>query len=80
MIHRSATGNLPVYQEIRAGGSKKQTRIRRIEGDAKVLRDELTEELGIKKEECVWHQLTNNIVLKGHRRLELMEVLKAKGF
>ena len=75
------SGQLPVYHDVKAGKTLRQTRIRKVFGDARALRDELKAFLGIEKDkDCAVSAVTGHIVLKGHWRNEVDRFLVAKGF
>ena len=57
------------------------TRVRKIDGDASVLRDELRKALGLtKKEECVVNPITGHVVLKGHFKDPVSRFLRERMF
>lgn len=62
-VHRSSTNNLPVYLEKRT--TLRRTRIRKVEGDANALRDDLIRELNLQPELVTINGLTNHILIKG---------------
>ena len=75
------SGQLPIYHDVKAGNTLRQTRIRKIAGDAHALRRELQAFLGIQKDkDCAVSAVTGHIVLKGHWRSEVDRFLVAKGF
>ncbi|KAI7776610.1 hypothetical protein LA080_004760 [Diaporthe eres] len=45
LVERTPSKHLSVYNDARAGGTKKQTVMKKIVGDARALRDEIVEEL-----------------------------------
>lgn len=63
-IQRTAGTNLPIYHLSKAGGNQKLTRLKGIEGDLTVLRDELRESLGLEDKEVTINQLTRQIMVK----------------
>jgi large subunit ribosomal protein L49 len=75
------SGQLPIYTDLKAMGTLKQTRIRKISGDGHALKRELKEFLGIQKDkDCAVNPVTGHIILKGHWRNEVDEFFVAKGF
>lgn len=75
------SGQLPIYTDLKAMGTLKQTRIRKISGDVHALKRELKEFLGIQKEkDCAVNPVTGHIILKGHWKSEVDGFLVAKGF
>ena len=49
---------------MKRGGNLRQTRIRKIEGDAAKLGQDLRQALSLKPEEVKVNQLTNHIIIK----------------
>ncbi|KAE9967888.1 hypothetical protein BLS_004546 [Venturia inaequalis] len=79
-VGRSRTRNLPVYLDWKAGGNLKHTRIRKIVGNTKTLREDLAKELQIDPELVTIGKVTGHIVIKGHYKEKVEAFLKAKGF
>ena len=63
-IHRTPSQQLPVYKLAKRGGSLKQTRLRKVEGDVKALRGDLMTALGLEEGEVKINQLTGHILIK----------------
>jgi large subunit ribosomal protein L49 len=63
-ITRTPSNNYPVYTLAKRGGNMKLTKLRRIEGDVNVLRDDLQQALGMDQKEVVINQLTKQIIVK----------------
>jgi len=63
-VHRTASQQLPIYQLAKRGGNLHQTRIRKIEGDAESLRNEIRTALELKEELVVINRLTGHIIIK----------------
>lgn len=80
-VSRTPSNELPIYQANARGGNLKLTRVRKIDGDASVLRDELRKALGLtKKEECVVNPITGHVVLKGHFKDPVSRFLRERMF
>lgn len=56
----------------------KLTKLRRIEGDVKALRNDLREALGMEEKEVAINQLTRHIIVKGHKKPEIEKFLKER--
>jgi len=54
----------------------KQTKLRRIEGDINVLRTDLQIALGVEEKEVTINQLTKHIIVKGHKKNEVVKFLE----
>ncbi|QLQ81301.1 hypothetical protein HG537_0F00620 [Torulaspora globosa] len=78
-VSRSATGNLPVYTDYKAGGNKVVTEIRKISGDIIQLRNDLQAELPQIPQEA-WKVVmqSKKIVIKGDAACKVKEVLQKK--
>lgn len=78
-VERSATGNLPVYTDYKAGGNKLVTEIRKITGNIVQLRNDLQAELPrIDKDAWTIRPQSNKIVVKGDVAQDIKKVLRAK--
>lgn len=78
-VERSATGNLPVYTDYKAGGNKSVTEIRKITGNIVQLRNDLQAELPrIDKDAWTIRPQSNKIVVKGDVAQDIKKVLRAK--
>ncbi|KAJ2894918.1 hypothetical protein MKZ38_007087 [Zalerion maritima] len=80
---RSKTNHLPVYTVYKAHGTKKETRIRHVRGDAKALAEGLSKhlQLPLQRDAGVWvnHNI-GHVMVKGHFAPEIMEYLNGQGF
>lgn len=63
-VSRTPTRGLPVYQLAKSGGNLKLTRVRKIDGDIEVLRQQLENILSPKPEYVKINPLTNHIMIK----------------
>ncbi|KAF2851239.1 Img2-domain-containing protein [Plenodomus tracheiphilus IPT5] len=79
-VSRSVNKNLPIYTDKKRGGNLHLTLIRKLSGDIKALRDELREFLQKKADDVTINTVTNQVVVKGHHKLEIEKYLTARGF
>ncbi|KAF2399998.1 hypothetical protein EJ06DRAFT_582581 [Trichodelitschia bisporula] len=82
-VGRSPSRQLPVYTDLKSGGTRKETRIRKITGDIRALRDDLADYLKTQKvrdADCVISSINQQIVVKGHLKLQISRFLEEKGF
>ncbi|KAF2219840.1 mitochondrial large subunit ribosomal protein-domain-containing protein [Elsinoe ampelina] len=79
-VTRTPSNELPVYQFHKAGGNKKLTRIRKIDGNLEALRDAVQSEFKLKKEDCTINSLTRQVIVKGHVKQEIEAFLQARRF
>lgn len=63
-IHRTPSQQLPVYKSEKRGGTLKQTRVRKIEGDVRALRGDLMEAMGLGEAEVKINSLTGHVLVK----------------
>lgn len=56
------------------------TRVKKVDGNAEVLRDELRELLGLAEKECVINRTTGHIMIKGHHVSKIEHFLKQRAF
>ncbi|KAF2433662.1 hypothetical protein EJ08DRAFT_560362, partial [Tothia fuscella] len=81
-VSRTPTNNLPIYTDIKAGNTLRQTRIRKIAGDAQALRMELIKGLKLdpEREKCEINGVTGHIIIKGWHKPRVEKFLIEKGF
>lgn len=79
-VTRTHRKHLPIYPLRKAGGNKLVTRIKKIDGKAEVLRDELRSLLGLADKECVINTNTGHIMIKGHHMTKVEHFLKQRKF
>ncbi|KAI8140347.1 mitochondrial ribosomal protein subunit Img2 [Fennellomyces sp. T-0311] len=80
-ISRTANNGLPVYTDFKNGGTQQLTIIRRIEGDAEALKNEiLTLFPDAPKNFARVNPVNNQVILKGIHMNEIKEWLISKGF
>lgn len=63
-VYRTASQQLPVYQIAKRGGNLHQTRIRKINGDVKKLRDDIQKALELKEGNIAINSITGHITIK----------------
>jgi len=79
-VTRTGTNGLPVYLLSKRGGNLKQTKLRRIEGNINVLRTDLQKALGLEEKDVMINQLTQQIIVKGHKKFEVLKFLEDHKF
>lgn len=63
-MERTTSWNLPVYYDVRSGGTRKTTRIRKIVGNAQDLKKDLIEDFKFKKDDVSVNPVTGHVVVK----------------
>lgn len=84
-MSRTPSAQLPVYKLAKRGGNLHQTRIRKISGNIKALRDELQGWLagqGVRAEEkdVMINQVNGHIVVRGWHKDKIIRFLESKQF
>ncbi|KAI9303471.1 mitochondrial large subunit ribosomal protein-domain-containing protein [Cunninghamella echinulata] len=81
IVSRTSNHGLPVYSEIKNGGTQQLTIIRRIEGDVEALKDEIVTLFPDAPKNHIRINPTNNhILIKGLYVNEIKQWLANKGF
>lgn len=76
-----ASGSLPVYLDIKNGGTRSLTIIRRVQGDAEVLRQEVASLFpDTPKNFVTVNPINNQVVIKGSYVNDIKQWLAQKGF
>lgn len=63
-VYRTSSQQLPVYQIAKRGGNLHQTRIRKINGDVRKLRDDIQKALELKEGSIAINSITGHITIK----------------
>jgi large subunit ribosomal protein L49 len=79
-VTRTPSNHLPIYTLRKAGGNKPVTRVKKVDGRAEVLRDELRELLGLADKEVVINKTTGHIMIKGHHVSKIEHFLRQRAF
>ncbi|KAF8461036.1 hypothetical protein BDZ91DRAFT_384892 [Kalaharituber pfeilii] len=77
-LGRSISGNLGIYQELR-NRTLKQTRIRHAYGDLRALKATIVQGLNIPETDVVIKNATSQVMVRGHRRNDLMKHFEELG-
>ncbi len=78
-VRRTASKQQPVYVEYKQGGNKVQTRIRKIEGDAKLLHNIIRDKLDLPQDCIRVNHVTNDLLLKGNAKSQVCRILDGMG-
>ncbi|KAI9773359.1 MAG: hypothetical protein M1840_007574 [Geoglossum simile] len=79
-VCRTNPGNLPVYQTKKRGGNLQETKIKKIKGNIGALCSQLQEALGVDSNDVRINPLTNGIVIKGWKKLQVTKFLEDRRF
>ncbi|KAJ2747690.1 mitochondrial 54S ribosomal protein img2 [Coemansia sp. BCRC 34301] len=77
-VHRTRFQSLPVYTDIKNGKTRKQTTVRRIEGDLEALRADMSKALSDSSIQI--KRASQQLVIKGDRSEEIRAWLTRSGF
>ncbi|KAJ2832784.1 mitochondrial 54S ribosomal protein img2 [Coemansia furcata] len=77
-VHRTRFQSLPVYTDIKNGKTRKQTTVRRIEGDLEALRADMAKALSDSSIQI--KKASQQLVIKGDRSGEIRTWLTRSGF
>ncbi|CAK3963731.1 39S ribosomal L49, mitochondrial [Lecanosticta acicola] len=79
-VTRSRKDELPIYTLRKRGGNLKMTRVKRIDGETSVLRDELRQLLRVGAKDAVINHTTGHIMIKGHFKPQIEQYLRQRNF
>lgn len=80
-VTRSSKNSLPIYTLRKRGGNLKMTRVKRVDGRAEVLGEELRGVLGLSaKGEVVVSPVNGHVMLKGHHKEAVERFLRERRF
>lgn len=77
-VHRTASHQLPIYHLAKRGGNLHQTRIRKIEGNVEVLRNEIESSLGLREGLVFINRLTGHIIIKVRQDMNCKPCIQTK--
>jgi large subunit ribosomal protein L49 len=77
-VVRSASGQLPVYRDIRNHNSRELTIIRKVLGDLNALRESLVREFNVDAKHVFVK--AGRVEVKGRHKHEIAQWLESKGF
>jgi large subunit ribosomal protein L49 len=63
-VVRTPSSKLPIYVHAKSGGTRKETKLRKIEGDIDTLRVQLRDALQVNDKDININRLTNHIIIK----------------
>ncbi|CAN8105303.1 unnamed protein product [Discula destructiva] len=78
-VERTASDHLPVFDEVKSGGTRKYTVIRKVTGDAQSLKKDIIAELRFKKDDVNVNPVTGHVAVKGHHQARVKTWLEARG-
>ncbi|CCU75797.1 unnamed protein product [Blumeria hordei] len=80
LVRRTPSKQLPIYHVTKNGGNKKLTKIGKVEGDTAALTTELRAVFALDEKECRINPLTGHVLVKGHRKSEIIKFLEERRF
>ncbi|RYO97217.1 hypothetical protein DL764_007358 [Monosporascus ibericus] len=79
-VSKNNLDNFGVYHRRKAGGNLKVTLLKRAEGNLQALKHDLKEALQLRDADVSVNSVTKHIMVRGHRRDEILHFLKTMGF
>ncbi|KAF2085333.1 hypothetical protein K490DRAFT_14403, partial [Saccharata proteae CBS 121410] len=79
-VLRTPSRKLPVYKLAKAGGNLQQTKLRKIVGDTRALRDDLKAFLRVADKDIAINSVTGHIVVKGWYKPQIERFLEERKF
>ncbi|KAI8627202.1 mitochondrial large subunit ribosomal protein-domain-containing protein [Xylariaceae sp. FL1651] len=79
-VGRSNLNNLSVYHKKKRGGNLKLTLVKNGEGDLKALKEDIKDALKLPDGDVSVNSVTKHIVIRGHKRDEVVTFLRTMGF
>ncbi|PSR81945.1 ribosomal protein L49/IMG2, partial [Coniella lustricola] len=79
-VERTASKNVPVYDDKRAGGTRRLTLIKKVVGNAQDLKNDIISDLHFNKDDVSVNPVTGHVVIKGHFQHKVSKWLEARGF
>ncbi|KAJ4387390.1 54S ribosomal protein img2, mitochondrial [Gnomoniopsis smithogilvyi] len=80
LVGRTPSNNVSVYNDKRSGGTRKETTIKKIQGNAQDLKKDLINEMKFKKEDVNVNPVTGHVKIKGWHLEQVRTWLEARGF
>ncbi|KAH9993882.1 mitochondrial large subunit ribosomal protein-domain-containing protein [Xylariaceae sp. FL0662B] len=79
-VGRNNLENYGVYQKRKRGGNLKLTVLKKAEGDLQALKQDIRDTLQLRDSDVSLNSVTNHIVIRGHKRDEVINFLNTLGF
>ncbi|RYP81129.1 hypothetical protein DL769_002138 [Monosporascus sp. CRB-8-3] len=79
-VSKNNLDNFSVYHRRKAGGNLKVTLLKRAEGNLQALKHDLKEALQLRDADVSVNSVTKHIMVRGHRRDEILHFLRTMGF
>lgn len=75
LVGRTASNNVSVYNDKRSGGTRKETTIKKIQGNAQDLKKDLINELKFKKDDVNVNPVTGHVKIKVRSEMERISLV-----
>ncbi|KAI0886981.1 mitochondrial large subunit ribosomal protein-domain-containing protein [Annulohypoxylon maeteangense] len=79
-VGRNSLNSLSVYHKTKRGGNLRITLLKNGEGDLQILKKDLQEVLELPQGDITLNGTTNHIIIRGHKKLQVLNFLYAMGF
>ncbi|OTA53194.1 hypothetical protein K449DRAFT_440234 [Hypoxylon sp. EC38] len=79
-VGRNHLNNLSVYHKSKQGGNLKLTLLKNGDGDLQALKRDIKESLQLNDGDISVNSITRHIVIRGHKKLQVLNFLHTMGF
>ncbi|KAI2466942.1 hypothetical protein F4781DRAFT_332919 [Annulohypoxylon bovei var. microspora] len=79
-VGRNSLNNLSVYHKKKRGGNLKLTVLKNGEGDLRALKYDVKDALQLPEGDVSLNNVTKHIVIRGHKKLQVINFLNTMGF
>ncbi|KAI0593995.1 mitochondrial large subunit ribosomal protein-domain-containing protein [Biscogniauxia sp. FL1348] len=79
-VGRNNLRNFGVYHKVKSGGNFKITLLKKGEGNLQALKRDIRDALGLPETDVSVNNVTRHIVIRGHRREQVLTFLHTMGF
>ncbi|KAI1204706.1 mitochondrial large subunit ribosomal protein-domain-containing protein [Annulohypoxylon truncatum] len=79
-VGRNSLNSLSVYHKNKRGGNLKLTLVKNGEGDLRALKQDIKEALRLSDGDVTLNSVTKHIIIRGHKKLQVLDFLEAMGF
>jgi large subunit ribosomal protein L49 len=79
-VSRTHTNNLPVYHDVRSGGTRIETIVRKVHGNPQALLKDISDALGLQAVKAYVKHPAGHVIFAGRYKAQIEEFLLKRGF